>query len=87
MSGQEAMGAAGKIIERWGFPVMAAVALMWFVRADIVVPMVEAHTKFLDEMTVTQRELVQAMQEQTRLLYALQPKTASYKPHDDSPQN
>jgi hypothetical protein len=87
MSGQEAMGAAGKIIERWGFPVMAAVALMWFVRADIVVPMVEAHTKFLDEMTVTQRELVQAMQEQTRLLYALQPKTAAYKPHDDSPQN
>lgn len=87
MSGQEAMGAAGKIIERWGFPVMAAVALMWFVRADIVVPMVEAHTKFLDEMTVTQRELVQAMQEQTRLLYALQPKTAAYKPQDDAPQN
>jgi hypothetical protein len=87
MSTQDAMGMAGKVIERWGFPTLVALCLMYFVRVDLVLPMVDAHGKFLDEMTSTQREIVQTMQEQTRLLYALQPRTAAYKPTQDDPQN
>lgn len=87
MSTNEAMGAAGKILERYGFPTLVAMALMYFVRMDLVVPMVDAHVKFLDEMTTTQRDIVEAMREQTRLLYAIQPKTAAFKSHQDDPQN
>jgi hypothetical protein len=50
-------------------------------------PLVDAHEKFLSELTATQKELVQAMNEQTRLLYTIQPRTAQYGPHDDTPQN
>jgi hypothetical protein len=87
MSTHDAMGMAGKVIERWGFPTLVALCLMYFVRVDLVLPMVDAHVKFLDEMTSTQREIVQTMQEQTRLLYALQPKTAAYKPTQEASQN
>jgi hypothetical protein len=87
LSGQEATALAGRIIERWGFPTMVALSLLYFIRMDLVLPMVDAHVKFLDQMTSTQREIVQTMQEQTRLLYALQPKTAAYKPTQDDPQN
>jgi len=66
---------------------MVALSLLYFIRMDLVLPMVDAHVKFLDEMTSTQREIVETMQEQTRLLYALQPKTAAYKPTQDEPQN
>lgn len=83
----EAADWARMILERWGFPVLVALALMYFVRMDLVLPMVDAHVKFLDEMTSTQREIVQTMREQTRLLYALQPQSVSYKSTQDDPQN
>jgi hypothetical protein len=35
---------------------------------------VKAHTAFLDKLATTQVDIAEAMQEQTRLLYALQPK-------------
>ena len=50
MSTQDAMGMAGKVIERWGFPTLVALCLMYFVRVDLVIPMVDAHGKFLDEI-------------------------------------
>jgi len=87
MSREEAMNLASRIIERWGFPVLVALAVGFVLRNDVLLPLVDAHEKFLSELTATQKELVQAMDEQTRLLYAIQPRTAAYKPHDDSPQN
>jgi hypothetical protein len=36
--------------------------------------MVESHKAFLKEIAETQREISQAVGEQTRLLYALQPR-------------
>ena len=87
MSRDEAISLAHRIIERWGFPTLVAISLLYFVRVDLVLPMVDAHVKFLDEMTSTQREIVETMQEQTRLLYALQPKTAAYKPTQEASQN
>ena len=87
MSREEAINLASRIIERWGFPVLVALAVGFVLRNDVLLPLVDAHEKFLIELTATQKELAQAMDEQTRLLYAMQPRTAAYKPHDDSPQN
>jgi hypothetical protein len=63
-----------RMFERYGFGLALATFLLWFVRVDIVLPMVEAHQTFLKEMSQTQRDISQAVQEQTRLLYALQPR-------------
>ena len=87
MSRDEAISLAHRIIERWGFPTLVAISLLYFIRVYLVLPMVEAHVKFLDEMTSTQRDIVQTMQEQTRLLYALQPQSAAYRSVQDDPQN
>ena len=87
MSRDEAMTLASRIIERWGVPVLVALAVGFVLRNDVLLPLVDAHEKFLSELTDTQKELVQAMNEQTRLLYAMQPRTAAYKPQYDTPQN
>lgn len=87
MSGQDAAGMAGRIIERWGFPVLVALAAGWVLRNDVLVPLVDEHRQFVRELSETQRELSGAMREQTRLLYALQPRTADWSPHGDTPQN
>jgi len=87
MSREEVINLATKIIERWGFPVVVTLAIGFVLRNDVLLPLVDAHEKFLSELTSSQKELVQAMDEQTRLLYAMQPRTAAYKSHEDSPKN
>ena len=77
MSKDEAMGIAGRVLERYGFPTLVALALMWFLRADLLVPLVDAHVKFIDEMTSTQREMVQSMKEQTKILQSIEARSAS----------
>ena len=66
--------AALRLAERYGFGTLLAVAILWFVRTDLVLPIVASHQQFLQEMATTQREISHAVQEQTRLLYALQPR-------------
>ncbi len=61
-----------RAIERYGFGLVLATAVLWFVRVDLVLPMVQAHKEFLHELSASQREIAAAMQEQTRLLYAVQ---------------
>ena len=87
MSGQEGIKLASRIIERWGFPILVALAVGFVLRNDVLLPMVQAHSEFLKDLSVTQRDIVETMQEQTRLLYALQPRTAAYRVQDDAPQN
>ena len=87
MSIQDTMDAVSKFVAKHGFPVLASVAIGFVLRNDVLLPLVDAHETFLHELTLSQKELVQAMQEQTRLLYALQPRTASYRVQDDAPQN
>lgn len=65
------------ILERWGFPTLVALALGYFLRTDILLPMLEEHRLTLKEIRETQREIAQAVTEQTRLLYALQPRVAA----------
>jgi hypothetical protein len=62
------------ILKDYGFATVLACALLWVGRQDIILPMVEAHREFLRDVAETQKEISQAIAEQTRLLYALQPK-------------
>lgn len=75
-----------RALERYGFGIVLATAILWFVRTDLVIPMVKAHESFLHEMARTQREISMAIAEQTRLLYALQPKNVPVAgtPADDT---
>jgi hypothetical protein len=62
------------IMERWGFPTLVAIACGWVLRADVLLPLVEEHRAFVKSLSETQREISKAVGEQTRLLYALQPR-------------
>lgn len=73
MSSVDVYEAALRMLERYGFGIMLAVSVLWFVRTDIVLPMVDAHKEFLVEMARTQRDISAAVTEQTRLIQALQP--------------
>lgn len=77
MSSVEVYETALRMLERYGFGIILATAVLWFVRTDLVLPMVEAHQSFLHEMAQTQREISTAIREQTQLLYALQPRVSA----------
>ena len=64
------------ILEKWGFPTLVAIAVGWVLRHDVLLPLVEEHRTFVRSLSETQREISQAIGEQTRLLYALQPRVA-----------
>ena len=80
MTREEATTTLHAIIERWGFPVLVAVAAGWILRNDVLLPLVEEHRAFVKQLGETQRDISQALTEQTRLLYALQPKAAAAQP-------
>jgi hypothetical protein len=42
--------------------------------------MVESHQQFLRDMTTTQKEITSAVQEQTKLLWAMQPERSGQTP-------
>jgi len=71
------MGEAFKYVaERWGLPALVAAAAMWTLRNDVLLPLVEQHSVFLKTIADSQKEIAEAVREQTKLLYALQPKIA-----------
>lgn len=74
MTQEEIGGTLSQIIERWGFPVLVAIAAGWILRNDVLLPLVEEHRSFVKSLSETQRDISQAITEQTRLLYALQPR-------------
>ena len=71
MSGAEMSETLKTIIERWGFPTLVAIAFGYVLRADILLPLVEQHATFLKTIAESQKEIAEAVNEQTRLLYAL----------------
>jgi hypothetical protein len=83
MSGTEMSETLKTVIERWGFPTLVALAAGYTLRADVLLPLVEQHSAFLKTISESQKDIADAVKEQTRLLYALQPKAAeeakSYK--------
>jgi hypothetical protein len=70
------------VLKDYGFATVLACALLWVGRADIILPMVESHREFLRDVAATQKEISQAISEQTRLLYALQPKDSPMRTVD-----
>lgn len=59
------------LLERYGFGLALASAVLWFVRTDIVVPMVTAHAMFLQEMAAAQKDIGAALKEQADILKEL----------------
>lgn len=59
------------VLERWGFPTLVALAFGWVLRQDVLLPLVEEHRSFLRQLGDTQKEISQAVREQTKLLYEL----------------
>jgi hypothetical protein len=69
------------VLERWGFPTLVALAFGYVLRQDVLLPLVAEHRAFLQQLGQTQVEISRAVSEQTRLLYALQPRAE--KPADE----
>lgn len=65
------------IIERWGFPTLVAVAAGWMLRNDVLIPLTDEHRQLIRTVSETQRDIAKSVEEQTRLLYALQPRVAA----------
>jgi hypothetical protein len=65
------------IIERWGFPTLVALACGWVLRQDVLLPLVDEHRSFVRQLSETQQEISKTIAEQTKLLYALQPRLAT----------
>lgn len=87
MSSVEVYETALRMLERYGFGLVLASVVLWSVRTDLVLPMVEAHGDFLREMARTQRDIADAVHDQTRLLYALQPRAVADSTHPDGSKN
>lgn len=76
-----------RAMERFGWPVILSAAVLYFARQDVILPMVQAHTQFLEELTHSNREIARTQTEisrlvedqartleaQTRLLYTICP--------------
>lgn len=73
MSGAEMSETMKTVLERWGFPTLCAVAFGWVLRADVLLPLVQQHSAFLQTIAESQKEISEAVREQTKLLYALKP--------------
>lgn len=74
MTKEEVQASVGNILERWGFPVLVALAAGWVLRNDVLLPLVAEHRAFVQQLGETQRDISKALTEQTRLLYELKPR-------------
>lgn len=62
------------VLRDYGFSVVVALAAGWVLRNDVLLPLVDEHRAFVRQLCETQKEISTAVREQTRLLYALQPR-------------
>lgn len=83
----EVKGTLFGIMERWGFPTLVAIVAMWVLRQDVLLPLVQSHKQFVEQLGETQGDISKAIQEQTRLLYAMQPKSAAARLPDTETAN
>lgn len=74
VSGADVSETLKTVLERWGFPTLVAIAAGVVLRNDVLLPLVEQHSAFLKTVAESQKDIATAVQEQTKLLYALQPK-------------
>jgi hypothetical protein len=74
------------ILNKWGFPTLVALAAGWVLRNDVLLPLVEEHRSFVRQLGETQKGIAEAITEQTRLLYALQPREKAYTTSVTTPE-
>lgn len=72
MSSTEVYEGALRVVEKYGLAVVLSVALMWILRNDILLPLVDEHRMFVRELQATQKEIGKAISEQTLILSRLQ---------------
>jgi hypothetical protein len=53
----------------------------------VLLPLVQSHKQFVEQLGETQQDISKAIQEQTRLLYAMQPKSAAARMPDTDAAN
>ena len=63
MTREEVTTSLHSIMERWGFPVLVAVAVGYVMRQDVLLPLVEAHRQFLTQLGETQYKVSAPVQE------------------------
>ena len=73
MSGAEISETMKTVLERWGFPTLVAISAGLVLRYDVLLPLVQQHSAFLQTIAASQHEISEAVKEQTKLLYALRP--------------
>lgn len=73
MTSEQVQATLLSALKDYGFATVVALACLFVGRQDVLLPLVKAHTQFLEKLAETQSEIASAVQEQTRLLYALQP--------------
>lgn len=57
-----------RALERYGYGLTLAAAVLWFVRADIIKPMVSTHQQFVTAATSSQQEIISLQREQREML-------------------
>ena len=57
-----------RAVERYGYGLTLAAALLWFVRSDIIKPMVASHQQFVAAVTSSQAEIAVLQKEQRDML-------------------
>jgi hypothetical protein len=61
-----------RIVEKYGVAVVLSVSLMWILRNDVLIPLVEEHRNFVRELGETQKDIGKVLQEQTVILSRLE---------------
>lgn len=59
------------VLEKYGFATVVALACLFVLRQDVLLPLVEEHRAFVKSLSETQREISKAVTEQTKLLYEM----------------
>jgi hypothetical protein len=68
------------LLNNYAFPVVVAVAAGWMLRNDVLIPLTEEHRALIRTVSETQREIAKSVEEQTRLLYAMQRSSTGAQP-------
>jgi len=61
-----------ELLAKYGFSTLVAIGLAWFIRQDLLIPLLDEHRLTLREVRETQREIADAVSDQTRLLLSIQ---------------
>jgi hypothetical protein len=64
------------ILDRYGLPILVCLWAGYVLRSDVLLPLVEQHSAFIRTIGDSQKEIADAIKEQTKMLYALQPRVA-----------